>query len=129
MVGLQGLGLALMRREFHPPPGEQPPVPGQLRYPVALEQAGDAPGQLVHHRVLVGDHARHVHGEPFHLDADARELLLRVGVFVGCIEQALDGMQPQLRQVPPKLGKPSLPSDLSMHAVFMPSWAARIAAA
>ena len=43
--------------------------------------------------------------------------------------RALDGMQPQFRHVPPSLGLPSLPSDLSTQAVAMPSWAARIAAA
>ena len=42
---------------------------------------------------------------------------------------ALDGMQPQFRHVPPSVGVPSLVTDLSMHAVRMPNWAARIAAA
>ena len=37
-------------------------------------------------------------------------------------------MQPTRRQVPPSAGLPSLPSAASMHAVFRPSWAARMAA-
>jgi hypothetical protein len=36
-------------------------------------------------------------------------------------------MQPALRQVPPKDCEPSVLTQLSMHRVFMPSWAARMA--
>ena len=42
---------------------------------------------------------------------------------------ALDGMQPQFKQVPPKVGWPAPFTDLSMQATRVPSWAARIAAA
>ena len=43
--------------------------------------------------------------------------------------RALEGMQPQFRQVPPRVGLPSAPRALSMQAVFMPSCAPRMAAA
>ena len=41
---------------------------------------------------------------------------------------ALDGMQPTFRQVPPRAGLPCLLIHSSATAVFMPSWAQRMAA-